>query len=247
VPTSVPEVTAEGTVVPITLSQAERQLGPSLDLAVDPRRILTYATGKLPGVRRARARLDVLPFPVPESVGLRLLDRAARRHPFVLDASVYPAHWPVAEDPKYLRFEDLLDNLDAPESTTWWSYALQRIAEDGYFRMKDGPVTDEAGLRRHLETYLLPLIATFERDGYRADVDDEPGRVHVGPDGSLHKTNKGAHRFLLARRFGGEPLQVRVTCVHADWWRASTHGRTDRDRLVSARDALRGVAEAHRG
>jgi hypothetical protein len=233
--------------VPIPLSRAERQLGSDLELRVDPRRIMTYATGKLPGVRRARARLAALPFPVPGPIERRLLDGVARRHPFVLTASDYPAHWPVAEDPKYLRLEDLLDHLDAPESTTWWSYALERIAEDGHFRMKDGPVTDEAGLRRHLETYLLPLIAAFERDGYRADVDDEPGRVHVGQDGSLHKTNKGAHRFLLARRYGGEPLRVRVMCVHADWWRASTSGRTDRDRLESARDALRGVAEAHRG
>jgi hypothetical protein len=233
--------------VPITLSHAERSLGPALELAVDPRKVMTYATGKLPGVRRARARLASLPFALPEPIELRLLDAVARRHPFVLDSSAYPAHWPVAEDPKYLRLADLLDHLDDPESTSWWTYALERIAIDGHYRMKDGPVVDEAGLRRHLETYLLPLIAGFERDGYRADLEDEPGRVLIGPDGSLHKTNKGAHRFLLARRFGGEPLRVRVMCVHADWWLARTSGRTDRERLASTRDALRGVAEAHRG
>ncbi len=233
--------------MPIPLSRAERRLGPALELAVDPRRILTYATGKLPGVRRARARLAALPFSVPRPIELQLLGAVARRHPFVLAASDYPAHWPVAEDPKYLRLEDLLDHLGAPESTTWWSYALERIAVDGHYRLKDGPVTDEAGLRRHLETYLMPLIAAFEREGYRADVDDEPGQVLIGSDGSLHKTNKGAHRFLLARRFGGQPLRVRVMCVHASWWGASTSGRTDRDRLESARHALRGVAEAHRG
>jgi hypothetical protein len=233
--------------VPITLAHAARALGSSLELQVDPARITTYATGKLPKVRRARQRLDSLPVRLPSGLTARLLENAARRHPFVLDADLYPAHWPVAEDPKYLRLMGLLDRLDAPESTEWWSYALRRIDEDGFFRMKDGPVVDEAGLRRHLTTYLLPLIAAFERDGYRADADHEPGRVHIGPDGSLHKTNKGAHRFLLARRFGGDALRVRVTCVHTDWWEANTEGRTDRARLASAHDALLGVAEAHRG
>jgi len=230
-----------------SLSQAGRALGAALDLRVDPTSIATYATGKLPGVRQARARLDGLPFPVPTSVQRRLLGRVARRHPFVLDTAQYPTHWSVDEDPKYLRLNDLLDHLDAPESTTWWHYALRRIEEDGFLRMKDGPVTDEAGVRRHLESYLLPLVAAFERDGYRADVDDEPGLAHVGPDGTLHKTNKGAHRFLLARRFGGEPLRIRVMCVHADWWAATVTGRTAESRLGSARDALRGVAEAHQG
>ena len=232
--------------MPITLARAERLLGPALSLTVDPARLTTYATGKLPGVRRARGRLDALPVRLPSGIEQRVLDVVARRHAFVLPADRYPAHWPVTEDPKYLRLMDLLDHLDRPESTSWWTYALERIAADGSYRMKDGPVTDEAGVRRHLETYLLPLVRAFEQDGYRADLDGEPGRVHVGPDGSLHKTNKGAHRFLLARRFGGDPLRVRVTCVHADWWRVSTSGGTDRQRLASARDALRGVAEAHR-
>jgi len=233
--------------VPITRSQAERVLGASLELRVDAGRISTYATGKLPGVRRVRQRLEALPVRMPAPIEARLLDLTARRHPFVLDATTYPAHWPITEDPKYLRLMDLLEHLDDPESSTWWSYILERIAIDGHFRLKDGPVVDEVGVRTHLERYLLPLIAAFERDGYRADVDDEPGQVHVGPDGSLHKTNKGAHRFLLARRFGGDPLRVRVTCVHAAWWEASTEGRTDRARLATAPEALRGVAEAHRG
>jgi len=233
--------------VPIRRSQAERVLGRSLVLAIDASTVTTYATGKLPGVRRARQRLESLPVRLSVPLEARLLDRVARRQPFVLDASQYPASWPVAEDPKYLRLMDLLDHLDDPESSTWWSYIMERIAIDGWFSMKDGPVVDAAGVRRHLDTYLLPLIARFERDGYRASDDDAPGLVHVGPDGALHKTNKGAHRFLLARRFGGEALRVRVMCVHADWWEVSTSGRTRAQRLASAHDALRGVAEAHRG
>ena len=228
----------------VTLRQADKRLGDALDLAVDATRIETYATGKLPGVRRANQRLT--PLRLPSGIERRILGLVERRHPFVLPADRYPAHWPVDQDPKYQRLLDLLDHLDRPESTSWWTYALMRIEQDGSFRMKDGSVTDEAGIRRHFEQYLLPLVAAFERDGYRADLDVEPGRVHVGPDGRLHKTNKGAHRFLLARRFGGDALRVRVTCVHADWWAVHTSGRTERQRLASATDALRGVAEAHR-
>jgi len=233
--------------VPVPLSRAVRMLGPALDLAVDPARITVYATGKLPGVREASSRLDALPVRIPASVRSAALGLVARRHPFVLGADRYPRHWPIDEHPKYLRLTELLDHLDAPESTSWWRDAMERVEEDGSFRMKDGPIVDEAGLRRHFETYLLPLVAAFERDGYRADVDVSPGRVHVSADGTLHKTNKGTHRFVLARRFGGDQLRVRVTCVHADWWEASTSGGTSRARLASARDALRGVAEAHRG
>lgn len=232
--------------MPITMSRADAHLGSALDLRIDPLRVTTYATGKLPGVRRARARLERLPFPVPPGLERRLLAVIARRHPFVLDRDRDPVHWPVAQDPKYLRLIDLLDHLDDPESTSWFTDALERIERGGSLRMKDGPVTDEAGLRRHLESYLLPLVAAFARDGYRADLDDEPGRVLIGPDGALHKTNKGAHRFLLARRFGGDPLRVRVTCVHADWWATATRGGSDAARLDSAVDALRGVAETHR-
>ncbi len=70
--------------------------------------------------------------------------------------------------------------------------------------MKDGTVFDAAGVRRHLETYLLPMIAAFQRDGYRAELEgsQEPGNVLVGPDGTLHKTSTGSHRFVLARRYG---------------------------------------------
>jgi hypothetical protein len=230
--------------VRLTLARARRALGPALDLQVDATMLGTYVTGKLPGVRRARQRLSALR--VPAAMEQPLLDIVARSHPFILAAADYPPHWPVDEDPKYSRLEDLLDHLEHPETTTWWTYALERIASEGSYRMKDGRITDEAGLRRHLETYLMPLIDAFRRDGYRADLDRDPGLVHVGPDGSLHKTNKGAHRFLLARRFGGDPLRVRILCVHSDWWDASTSGRTVRARLVSATDALRGVAAAHR-
>lgn len=230
----------------ISIDRARRQLGPALTLAVDPSRITSYATGKLPLVRRARSRIERFPLPIPGGFSQRLLDRVARQHPFVLGRDLYPPSWPVAQDPKYLRLIDLVDHLDDPESTSWFTYALQRIEEDGSFRMKDGDVTDADGVRRHLERYLLPLITDFARDGYRADLDDDPGRALIGPDGSLHKTNKGAHRFLLARRFGGDPLLVRVSCVHADWWHAATRGRSDAERLGSAPDALRGVAEAHR-
>jgi hypothetical protein len=231
--------------VPITLTRAQRTLGPALELHVAPNSIQHYATGKLPGVRRARASLERLP--VPAAAGRVVPELAERLHPFVLGPHRYPAHWPVTEDPKALRLLDLLDHLDRPESSSWWSHALERLDEDGSLRIKGETVVDEAGVQRHLEDYLLPLIARFAQDGYRADLDVEPGRVHVGPDGALHKTNKGVHRFLLARHFGGDPLRVQVTCVHADWWAVRTTGRTQRARLASARDALRGVAEAHRG
>ena len=230
--------------MPPTVARAQRTLGAALELRVDPTEIATYATGKLPLVRRARQRLSALP--LPTGIEQRIINLVSNRHPFVLEADQYPDHWPIEDDPKYRRLTDLLDHIDRPESTSWWTYALERIAADGHYRMKDGPVTDEAGLRRHLESYLLPLVEHFRQEGYRADLDDEPGQVHVGADGSLHKTNKGAHRFLLARRFGGDALRVRVVCVHTDWWAVSTTGRTDRARLLSARDALRGVAEAHR-
>jgi hypothetical protein len=231
--------------MPISLARARRALGPALELRIDPRSVVTYATGKLPGVRAARARFEAAPIPVPA----RLIDRALavveRRHPFVLSDDRYPRTWPIAEDPKYLRLEDLLAHLDDPERTTWWSYALERIEADGSFRMKDGPVHDEGGLRRHLETYLLPLIAVFAQDGYRAELDPSPGGVHVGPDGALHKTNKGAHRFLLARHFGGEPVRVRVVCVHQRWWVSATDGPSEARRLSTAETALRDVQERH--
>ena len=239
------------------LRTAQRTLGDALIVRIDPRTIHLQVTGKLPHVRRARARIDALPAPLPAALVSVALRAVERTHPFVLTAADYPAAWPLDETVKVARLVDLVARLDDPRSSRWWT-DHHRILRAGEALPLGGTlVTDEAGLGRHLDDYLLPMIASMSRDGYREDLGAEHGIVHVGSDGTLHKANKGNHRFAIARILGLTDVPVRIQCVHETWWEsvarsgarrgssAAPGGRSVRARLELVRDAQRGVEDAH--
>jgi len=231
------------------LRTAQRALGDALVVRIDPRTVHLQVTGKLPRVRRARARIDALPAPLPAGIIRLALLVVERTHPFVLSAEHYPSAWALDETAKVARLADLVARLDDPRSSRWWSENLALLAAGEALPMGGTLITDEIGLGRHLDDYLLPLIASMSRDGYREDLGAEHGIVHVAADGSLHKANKGNHRFALARILGVTGVPVRIQCVHEDWWERITSGPSTRGstraRLELVRDALRGVEDAH--
>jgi hypothetical protein len=240
-----------------TLRTAQRALGDALIVRIDPRTVDLQVTGKLPLVRRARARIEALPAPLPATLVDVALRAVARTHPFVLTAADYPAAWPLDGTAKVARLVDLVAHLDDPRSSRWWTDHCELLGAGETLRLGGTLVTDRDGLGRHLDGYLLPLITSMSRDGYREDLGAEHGIVHVGADGSLHKANKGNHRFALARILGLTDVPVRIQCVHETWWGSVTGsgagrggttargGRSLRARLGLVRDALRGVEDAH--
>lgn len=240
-----------------TLRTAQRTLGDALIVRIDPRTVHLQVTGKLPRVRRARTRIAALPAPLPATLASLALRAVERAHPFVLTATDYPAAWPLDGTAKVARLIDLVAHLDDPPSSRWWTDHCGLLDAGEALPLGGTLVIDRAGLARHLDGYLLPLIASMSRDGYREDLGAEHGIVHVGADGTLHKANKGNHRFALARILGLTAVPVRIQCVHETWWesvtgsgagRGSSTGRggpSVRARLELVRDALRGVEHAH--
>lgn len=240
-----------------TLRTAQRTLGAALIVRIDPRTVDLQVTGKLPLVRRARARIETLPAPLPTALIDVTLRAVARRHPFVLAAADYPAAWSLDETAKVARIVDLVAHLEDPRSSRWWTDHCELLGAGETIRLGGTLVTDRDGLGRHLDGYLLPLITSMSRDGYREDLGAEHGIVHVGADGTLHKANKGNHRFALARVLGLTGVPVQIQCVHETWWATVTGSGTGRGdttatrgpsmgaRLERVRDALRGVEDAH--
>ncbi len=221
-------------------------LGEDATLWIDPATVGTGVVPKFPYLRRLASRVEPGVSPSRRRAYRLALKVDAALHPFVLDESAYPQQVAFDARDKVHRIVDLVRERHRPEASAWWCFHAAKLGEEGEVRLRDRTVRDEAGLAQYVDEYLLPLIESIEQDGWRQDRATSPGSVLVGPDGSLHKAEKGTHRFAIARAVGVPLVPLRVRCVHHAWWSSSTSGRSGRARLASTRDALRGVAEAHR-
>ncbi len=220
-------------------------LGEDATLWIDPATVGTGVVGKFPYLRRLSSLVEPYGSPPGEARHSTLRVDSAL-HPFVLAPSAYPQQVAFDTRGKVHRIVDLVRERHRPEASAWWHFHTSKLEGKGVLRLRDRTVRDEAGLAQYVAEYLLPLIESIERDGWRDDRATSPGYALIGPDGSLHKAEKGTHRFAIARAVGVPLVPLRVRCVHHAWWSSSTSGRSGRARLASTRDALRGVAEAHR-
>ena len=233
-----------------SVRRARRTLGDALTLRIDPILVATGTARLTPLIRSRRAAVRRLG--LPRQWEQRLMRLVRETHPFVLDDTLYPDRSPISSSGKFRRLASLVEHLDAPELSAWWQEGIERLATGRTLKVKftpfspDGILRTRAELDRYLDAYLLPLITSIRERGYVEDLAGTPGEVTVGPRGEIEKGERATHRFIIAHLLDVRDVPVRVVFVHEDWWATSTSGRTDRQRLASAVDALRGVAEAHR-
>ncbi len=224
-------------------------MGHRLHLEVDPRLTAGWVSSELPLVKAARSdpRVKRLPAPIRE----RWLSLLARRHPFVLRSPQFPASIPFDRQPVCSVVTDLVvHHRTDPRRSLWHQELCTRLSEDGPLSVQGWSIRRPEDIERFLAEYFLPIVDSMERDGYRTDLTEDIGYALIGKDGEVLKSKQATHRFFIARALGLPSFPVRITAVHADWWRTAVSDRslrrppTDWPDLLAA--AIAGVAETHR-
>jgi hypothetical protein len=229
--------------------ELRRQMGSRLVLSIDPQKVGGWVWSELPLAKAARKRPSVKRLP-PRIRGI-LLARIALRHPYVLSPRRFPTVVPFDADPTARWVTDLVINhRGSPRDSLWYRHMCRVIQEVGRFDHAAGPFTRPDQAEEFLSGYLLPIVDSIEREGYRIDVSGEIGFALLDADGTVLKTKRATHRFFIARALGQTSFPVQIAAVHASWWSSvmpdAPHPRRPADdwqeRLAAA---IASIAAAH--
>lgn len=227
----------------MTLTQRDflQKAGERSVIWLDPSTVAMTCGSKWPvGKRRLRKLSKVLPAPVVA------LFRPAikRREPFVIPCGVFAPPKPIAETPRYQRVADVLAHRSDVAQSAWRRELLGELAEQGIARHKQIEMHSAAEVDAFFAGYVLPLIDSLERDGYRAEV--EPGgyvsTAVIGPLGEVIKTGSGNHRFCIARALGLPRFPLKVVGAHEAWVARALGRDTSAEAIVGALAALPGAS-----
>lgn len=208
---------------------------------VDPAAVDMTSGSKWPvGKRRLRKLSRFLPGPVVALVR----PSVKRREPFVIPRDVFSPPRPIAETPRYHRVADFLRHRTNVTQSAWHRDLLADLAQEGVARHKEVEMRSPAEVDAFFEGYVLPLIESLERDGYRAEVEAEgyASTAVIGPAGEIIKTGSGNHRFCIAKALGLARFPLKVVGAHEDWVARELGSAPSPEAILQALAALPGTA-----
>ena len=136
---------------------------------------------------------------------------------------VFGGSWDIKSQPfskreEFQLIDDLNLNLSNFKQSTWYGRGQQIIEQGGVFSHKDQVAHNMQQLDEVFEGYLIELLTSMKREGYRhRDGADYPEAM-IGRDGTLIKTAHGTHRLAAAVVTGAKGLfPVKVIGVHRLW------------------------------
>lgn len=205
---------------------------------VNPTVIDSTVGSKWPvGKRRVRKLSRILPAPLVAMIRPAI----KRREPFVIPRDVFAAPQPICDTPRYRRVADLLQHRDDVTQSAWYRDLMDELRETGCARHKQIEMRSAAEVMEFFAGYVLPLVDSLEREGFRGDVEGYPSTAVIGPQGEIIKTGSGNHRFCIAKALGLDRFPLKVVGAHEDW-ASRVLGRAPRIEDVLA--ALQALAPA---
>ncbi len=170
---------------------------------------------------------------------------------FLARKGVFKGSWdlnskPFVEREEYRLMKDLHESLPNFQQSIWYKRGAQEIAKTGRFSHKDRVAHDLVQLDRVFEGYLIDILTTMEKEGYRQREGADYPEAMIGRDGTLIKTAHGTHRLAAAKVVGAPGLfPVKVVGVHHEWARSVTTGKGD-SRFEMIAHALKEIEQRYR-
>jgi len=219
----------------LTQTKAKLQLGQSLVLRIDPRKVTHHVGSKFPISKTIEQKLKGFPKLIRKGAS----QLSKRYHPFVLADNTLPPAIPIELLEKDRKVKDLLSSSHYCDSL-WYRSLLAELTTKGKTRHKGIKITSQNELNKFFETYVWELIASMRGDGYVERAGSDTGTAFILSNGVLVKSASADHRFLVARHLGvgNFPLTVMGVCQR---WLEST-GTT----IENIGPVLQDVAERYR-
>jgi hypothetical protein len=135
---------------------------------------------------------------------------------------------PFKEREEFGLIKDLHDSLPNFRQSIWYKRGEQAIENTGQFSHKTLVARNLLQLDEIFEEYLVEMLASMKRDGYRHREGTDFPEGMIGRDGNLIKTAHGTHRLAAAKVVGAPGLfPIRVIGIHRLWLSTLSDGRGD--------------------
>jgi len=112
--------------------------------------------------------------------------------------------------------------------------SCKHLEKQGHTKHKKILMRSKDDIDHFMQSYVLNLLDSLEKDGFDFKQGGGIGRALIGKDGSIHKSSSGRHRFFAARELGIEPIPLRISGVHEEWYRSHIGSSFNRKKLKAA-------------
>jgi hypothetical protein len=170
---------------------------------------------------------------------------------FVSRKGVFRGCWDVNSKPfierdEFRLMKDLHESLPDFRQSIWYKRAAQAISTTGRFSHKGCMAHNLVQLDQVFEGYLIDILASMQKQGYRQREGADYPQAMIGRDGTLIKTAHGTHRLCAAKVVGAPGLfPVKVVGVHREWARSVIAGKSGNRVEMMAR-ALKEIEQRYR-
>ncbi len=218
-----------------TQKSAQKYLGNSLVLIVDPGLVRYHAGPDRPLTKVTQARLahivNILPGIIRLNPGL-----VSRLHPFVLRARSYPQTNLFSRSGRYQKVKEVVHKHEKYNETAWYRELMAGLDEHGRVSHKKIIMKSAADVDVFFRNYVLKMIQSISVNGYDFEKGSDFGTAMIGPDGAIHKSSKANHRFIVARELGVKRFPLVIKCVHEEWVKSRGLSRLipDKERWLEA-------------
>lgn len=216
----------------------------SLVLWIDPGKIHCHVGSSRPENRRMKQRIAQLGLyePLAKIARRQSLRISNALESFAIDPDYYAEPIPFEQLKTYGRVSDIIIHRDNYTLSKWYSFLASSLKDYGIAKHKKIIMRSENDINHFMESYVLPLIDSMEKDGFDPSKGGGIGRSLIGADGSIHKSSSGRHRFYVARELGLSSFPVRIVGAHEYWYRRHIGKRLNPTKL---RAVLLEVQENH--
>lgn len=198
----------------------------ALTLWIDPSKIHFHFSTSRPANKK-----DKKQFSKPQTINafVKLARRQKFRvtnafESFVVDPSNYPDLEELEQHKNYIRIKNFIKQRDDYKKSEWYSDLVFDLNEHGFAKHKKIMMMSKSDIENFMESYVLSLLDSLERDGFDLRKGGGIGRAMIGEDGAIHKTSSGRHRLFAARELEISPIPVRIAGVHEGWYRKHVGG-----------------------
>lgn len=188
----------------------------ALIIWVDPRKIHHHATSSRRDNRRVKQEFQTLGSKNTSiKIVRRLTQRAANAiESFVIDPACYQKPTPIELHRNYLKIKNIIEHRENYTDSEWYSDLANSLEEQGHAKHKKIIMRSKDDIDHFMQSYVLALLDSLERDGFDFQQGGGIGRALIGKEGSIHKSSSGRHRFFQPESWVlSQSLYVSLACM----------------------------------
>ncbi len=202
-------------------------VGEKLVLWINPETVDLHVGTKKPNLISLKNRMKRLrdTYHLPAFLERPILNAHALVESFVIPSKNYRSPKPIVEVAKFALVKDMIENQNDIHNSIWFQKLMDDVENKGLAKHKRLKMSNQQEVEQFLKTHVLGMINSLSESGYDMSVDDEVGSGLIGPDGTIHKSSSGDHRFYTAKILGLKPFPLIIRGVHEDWYRKAMGNR----------------------